>query len=360
MFRKGGSVNEGIMHGLEDRSGYAGGGTIGGGNIQGTPMGYRTGFQDPTWDSMTPTDWENIAKTYGMSGAVSTDYTDAENIEKWSQPIDYDFFNWLSSNKVKAKAEEVKQKQIKALQNINAAKLEGIKTGGEQLPPWKEQGFESYADWLAVQGSGKGTGTIDDISVSDLNKERMKIFAPGMQKRMINDALAAASEAFGTSTGDTKQDIANAISAAAKGMGGTKDLYDKISMMTLSGEIQKDIAKETYKPNSTQSMIDFYRNTGMSDKDIVKQLSKDTLNISDFMRTANTTKGAYKAHAHYQHSDDPKWGGSLPEDKKGLVDGEKAKEIMEEGKFYFDQDKLIYVQLVTEDGEKKIKKFVPK
>jgi hypothetical protein len=43
-----------------------------------------------------------------------------------------------------------------------------------------------------------------------------------------------------------------------------------------------------------------------------------------------------------------------------LVDGEKAKEIMEEGKFYFDQDKLIYVQLVTEDGEKKIKKFVPK
>ena len=247
MFRKGGSANEGIMHGLENRSGYAGGGTIGGGNIQGTPMGYRTGFQDPTWDSMTPTDWENIAKTYGMSGAVSTDYTDPENIEKWSQPIDYDFFNWLSSNKVKAKAEEVKQKQIKALQNINAAKLKGIKTGGEQLPPWKEQGFESYADWLAVQGSGKGTGTIDDISVSDLNKERMKIFAPGMQKRMINDALAAASEAFGTSTGDTKQDIANAISAAAKGMGGTKDLYDKISMMTLSGEIQKDIEKSKEK-----------------------------------------------------------------------------------------------------------------
>ena len=44
MFKKGGSANEGIMHGLVDRSQYAGGGTIGGGTIQGTPMGNRTGF----------------------------------------------------------------------------------------------------------------------------------------------------------------------------------------------------------------------------------------------------------------------------------------------------------------------------
>ena len=47
MFRKGGSANEGIMHGL-DRSGYAGGGTIGGGTIQGTDLGYRTGYQNPS------------------------------------------------------------------------------------------------------------------------------------------------------------------------------------------------------------------------------------------------------------------------------------------------------------------------
>ena len=47
MFRKGGLPREtGIMSGL-DRSGYAGGGNIGGGRIVGTPMGNRTGFQDP-------------------------------------------------------------------------------------------------------------------------------------------------------------------------------------------------------------------------------------------------------------------------------------------------------------------------
>ena len=120
------------------------------------------------------------------------------------------------------------------------------------------------------------------------------------------------------------------------------------------------MAKAAYKPNATQSMIDFYRNTGMDDKAIVKQLSKDTLDITDFMRTATTTKGAYKSFAQHEHGDNPKWGGSLPEDKKGAVDGEKAKEIMEVGKFYFDQDKLIYVQVVLEDGEKKIKKVVPK
>jgi len=187
------------------------------------------------------------------------------------------------------------------------------------------------------------------------------MIAPGMQKRMINDALAAASAAFGESTGDTKQDIANAISAAAAATGGTKDIYDKVSLLTLQGEIQKDIARETYKPNATQSMIDFYRHSAkMSDKEIVEELSKDKLDITDFMRTATTTKGAYKSFAQHEHGDNPKWGGSLPEDKKGAVDGEKAKEIMEVGKFYFDQDKLIYVQVVLEDGEKKIKKVVPK
>ena len=67
MFRKGGSANEGIMHGL-DRKGYANG-----------------------------SEWEDIAKAYqhGPSNILSTDYEDPENIEKWSEPINYDFFNNL-------------------------------------------------------------------------------------------------------------------------------------------------------------------------------------------------------------------------------------------------------------------------
>ena len=214
MFRKGGSANEGIMHGLERK-------------------GYATGSE---WENTTPSEWEEIAKTYGMSGALSTDYEDPKNIEKWSEPINYDFFNWLRSDKVKAREEKIEQEETRALQNINAAKLEGIKTG-----TGTETGTETGT------GVATGTGGIDDISVSDLNKERMKIFAPHMQKRMINDALAAASEKFGESTGYWKQDAANAISAAAKAMGGTQDIYDKVSMMTLTGEIQKDIEKSKEK-----------------------------------------------------------------------------------------------------------------
>ena len=331
MFRKGGSANEGIMHGLEDRSGYAGGGTIGGGNIQGTPMGYRTGFQDPTWDSMTPTDWEDIARTYGMSGAVSTDYTDPENIEKWSQPINYDFFNWLASDKVKAKEEKIKQEQIKALQNINAAKLEGIKTSGEQLPLWKKQGFESYADWLAVQGSGsgKGTGDLDDISVSDLNKERMKIFAPHMQKRMINDALAAASEKFGESTGDWKQDAASAISAAAKAMGGTQDIYDKVSMMTLAGEIQKDIEKSKEKRlGNYEFLYDKMMSPNAKDRKFAKSILKQDKDLGDFVEQHGTSTG----YRLFVGKTMPNIKGTFAGDERSL---KKLKtEDLSDGKYY--------------------------
>ena len=78
MFRKGGSANEGIMHGLERK-------------------GYATGSE---WENTTPSEWEEIAKTYGMSGALSTDYEDPKNIEKWSEPINYDFFNFYPDIKV--------------------------------------------------------------------------------------------------------------------------------------------------------------------------------------------------------------------------------------------------------------------
>ena len=55
MFKRGGDVIDsqgtGITSGLDTpRNNYAGGGTIGGGNIHGNPIGNRTGFQEPTFD----------------------------------------------------------------------------------------------------------------------------------------------------------------------------------------------------------------------------------------------------------------------------------------------------------------------
>jgi len=61
MFRKGGSANEGIMSGLQDRSGYANGGTIGGGNISGQPMtDGRYGFADPLWIAEAKKNWPGM------------------------------------------------------------------------------------------------------------------------------------------------------------------------------------------------------------------------------------------------------------------------------------------------------------
>ena len=57
MFRKGGLSQEtGIMSGLDSpRRSYAGGGNIGGGSILGNPMGSRTGFQQLSFEGMSPT-----------------------------------------------------------------------------------------------------------------------------------------------------------------------------------------------------------------------------------------------------------------------------------------------------------------
>ena len=57
MFKRGGSSFQAQGTGITSpfdtpRPTYYGGGTIGGGRIQGKPMGNRTGFQEPTWEEI--------------------------------------------------------------------------------------------------------------------------------------------------------------------------------------------------------------------------------------------------------------------------------------------------------------------
>ena len=74
MFRKGGSANKGIMTGLVDRNQYAGGGTIGGGTIQGTPMGYRTGFATFAPIGSSPIAWTGYEGLVGQGAAEELKY----------------------------------------------------------------------------------------------------------------------------------------------------------------------------------------------------------------------------------------------------------------------------------------------
>ena len=322
MFSKGGSANEGIMHGLERR-------------------GYATGSG---WENTPPSEWEEIAKTYGMGGTLSTDYTDPENIKKWSEPIDYDFFNWVVSDKVKAKAEKIEQEQIRNLQNINAAKLEGIKTIPEVEKP-------------ETRGNELEKIIAKNESLDDKTKNYLKMMAPHMQKRMVADALGAASEAFGKGTGNTGQTIANAISAAAAGMGGSRDIYDKVKMLTLQGEIMKDVegAKEK-KLSNYEFLLKMYNSKNPENKAWATQMmKKDDTSLSDLK---GVTSGDWKNWALSENIDNKNFGGFLPENKQGEVI-EDVKDKLDPDKFYFDQQNKMYVKLYIENGEKKIKKYLP-
>ena len=60
MFRYGGPIREGIMHGMRN-----GGRTLAGGNQIGTPMGNRTGFKNPlSWKSQIATKIPAVGNIY--------------------------------------------------------------------------------------------------------------------------------------------------------------------------------------------------------------------------------------------------------------------------------------------------------
>ena len=342
MFSKGGSTNSGIMHGLE-RRGYANG---------------------SGWENTTPSEWEEIAKTYQLDGISSTDYTDPENIEKWSEPgTDFDIFKWAVKDKAAERAEKIKQEQA-----ISVA-------AAGKIPGHGDEGMMGTGEWFAAQ---KDDGGIDGLStndaraiiadkksmLSDRAKEFAKLLSPGAQKRAVYDALGAASEAFGKSTGNTRQDIANAISAAAGRMGTSKDIYDKANLLAIEEDIKKGIAEASYKPTNTESLINFYRN--IKDKKGARQYSEsdiagiltskkgENLDITDFLRATATAKLGHIEHARWQQRNNPDFAGILPENKKGNIDIEEAKKTMVEGKIYFDQSKRMYVEKVIKDGVVKI------
>jgi|8_EtaG_2_1085327.scaffolds.fasta_scaffold08271_2 hypothetical protein len=454
MFRKGGSVNEGIMHGIEDRSGYAGGGTIGGGTIQGTPMGYRTGFSTFAPIGSSPGTWTGLEGLIGQ-GMTEELMNNPAKLKKVAErnPWLMRLFPWLrvgggaaagtalggltdfylrstDTPQAYAKRKEVVRddpwayhetdleiddegnfytrgsvydKEIDELQKVGEAP--GFFPRGGKKKWYKEQGIDSKTglpvDDFEVSGEAvkvepgktavdaifsggekranarKKDGSLNNITNQDIanaknaentldakRKKYMQMIAPGMQKRMINDALAAASEAFGTSTGDTKQDIANAISAAAKGMGGTKDLHDKVSMLALQGEIQKDIeASKKVKPSNFEAAISSWASikdpeTGKqkyTTEEILEKASGMESKSDRFLRIySDHGKGEAISDQQKREGNEKYWGHVSSLDKKQL------KKLPDEvdGMIIFDEtEDSFYLITIDEAGVKK-KEFV--
>jgi len=165
--------------------------------------------------------------------------------------------------------------------------------------------------------------------------------SPHATKKLIADVTGAASESLSGSTGDTRQDIVNAITAAAGASGGQRKTYEDAMKLAIGESIQKGIAQATYKPNTMETLIALGRSDKPEDKAMYKRHTKGVDADADMLVTLmtkyqglNTMKRAlgdlFEIKANTANAKD--YGGTLPADKKGeMADFGK----MEKGKIYF-------------------------
>ena len=389
MFRKGGSANSGIMDGL-DRGHYANGGTIGGGMIHGNPMGYRTGFEDPSLEDIIS----------GKKAQQGTQFTEGyiqsmydKFVQRLENPQFYSGVGWqvpyAPSIKEQSLMELIKTQPDKSYEMFKTGELDGVdyatkqKEQAEDLTkagvefdfgtkgPKKLEGRQfddtdplKHGAYVKPKDDGGLDGiNPDDVkqNISDKNKRYMKLFAPHMQKRMVADAWGAASEEFGESTGDWKQDIARALGAAGKAMGGTRDLADKISMLTLQGEIAKDIkAAEKVKPSNFESAVSAWRNIkdekGDPKYSLEEALEKASGKPTESSRFYEIQEKFGKGEAIAdQQKDNPQfWGSFSKMDKKEL------KKLPDEaiGKMIYDETENSFYAITLDDDGNKQKEFL--
>ena len=308
MFRKGGSTNEGIMTGLVDRKGY------------------DTGEIVKKFESLDP-----FAHTYGISSPVlNTDYTNPENIIKWSKPdTSFNIFNWALKDKMKEK--RIGAKELEKYERISD--YPEIEAPVVKKPKGDLSGTNRIAmQLLASEKKDK---------LSDKAKRYAKLLSPNAMKRATTDALIAASEAGQTSTGNTFQDLTNMLTAAAKGSGGARDTLDKANLLAIQEEIQTNIAKATYKPNATESLIALGKSSDPEDQKLFTVLSKGKdadanmiISLAGNYTGPNAVKKArgdlFQIKANSANAET--YGGTLPLDRKGeIADFGK----MENGKEYY-------------------------
>ena len=441
MFRKGGSANEGIMHGL-DRSGYAGGGTIGGGTIQGTDLGYRTGYANPaslvtstgqpltykpsvtTTPTTTTGTWQgpiespqmrairerlsklkkfsrpfekvgrlsSMLQTFAGSspalataGLTSLAFAPTAGIAYMNRPKTKEALEYMKSMNQSGVFDETAMEgeyddyveeftKLNDIEKYTPIKMSDFFKDTKELKEeitetedLKKKIFEKTKKTGVPGGRDKGMtykkpgpGGIPDITIQDAketlkekNKRYMEMMAPHMQKRMVADAFGAASEAFGESTGNTRQDIANAISAAAGRMGTSKDIYDKVSMLTLQGEIMKDVeASKTKKLTKGEE----YEEIRTKYPDVYKDLMKKESAEDKFLKIVDAYGGGAegrKMAVKNQWKDDKDFFGVLKSDAKQQKKQIKAMPDSAIGKVVYDAiDDSYYKIIVNEDGDK--------
>ena len=212
---------------------------------------------------------------------------------------------------------------------------------------------EKDSDTSKIGSKDTGSNVVTQAEKNDILKARAKEFEellnPGARKRVINNALAAASAEFGKSEGNTMQDIANAITAAAGATGKMDETKQKAAELAIGEDIQTGIAKAKDKPNATQSLINFYRDSDLSDKEIADKISKTSESELDFIKAYSTPSQAKAAYvSQVEMKDNPTFGGVLSNDKKARAEELKT---LSPDKLYYDSAQDAYVKIVTSEGK---------
>ena len=210
------------------------------------------------------------------------------------------------------------------------------------------------SDTAKIGTKDTGSNVVTQAEKNAILKARAEEFEellnPGARKRVINNALAAASAQFGKSTGNTMQDIANAITAAAGATGKIDETKQKAAELAIGEEIQTRIAKAKDKPNATESLINFYRESGLSNEEIANKISKTSESELDYIRAypvASQGKAAYVSNVEMKGNE--LFGGVLSNDKEQRKEELKT---LNPDKLYYDSSQDAYVKIVTgEDGK---------
>ena len=312
MFKKGGSANEGIMTGLVDRRGYA-----------------KSNAADL---------FRSIGSGRGVHSGIAPG-----DVPEYELPKRFEWSEWMMAETQNVTLPSGKEIKVRGAQEVNKPieLPEMIKTppgGGDLAMKYKKpKGDLSGTNRIAMQllASEKKD------KLSDKAKRYAKLLSPNAMKRATTDALIAASEAGQTSTGNTFQDLTNMLTAAAKGSGGARDTLDKANLLAIQEEIQTNIAKATYKPNATESLIALGKSSDPEDQKLFTVLSKGKdadanmiISLAGNYTGPNAVKKArgdlFQIKANSANAET--YGGTLPLDRKGeIADFGK----MENGKEYY-------------------------
>jgi hypothetical protein len=220
-------------------------------------------------------------------------------------------------------------------------------------------------DTSKIEPKDTGSNVVTQAEKNAILKARAEEFEellnPGARKRVINNALAAASAQFGKSTGNTMQDIANAITAAAGATSEIDKTKQKAAELAIGESIQKGIAREkkpAVRPNATESLINFYRESGLSNEEIANKISKTSESELDYIRAypvASQGKAAYVSNVEMKGNE--LFGGVLSNDKKQRKEELKT---LNPDKLYYDSSQDAYVKIVTGDDGKQTVQIVSK